>query len=232
MNHKAAAFVALLAAALAVIPFGAADSSGDGGVMRGEGAGEGFSMEYTSSPVPYIDLHFEKAQSTLFMILLSGPDDYLEMGAFPMDREITILLQDDERTPHHLVAGDYTVLITGTQGEQLGDCVMRVYPANIVTFDPNGGSGTMDRQFVEKGGTYTLPDCGFDAPQGKTFDSWMHGASEYRPGDSIALSGDTEIKATWKESSDDGFPTILVAGIAAVIAVLALAIILLGRRKI
>jgi hypothetical protein len=41
-----------------------------------------------------------------------------------------------------------------------------------ITFDANGGTGAMDPVTVPKaegGTTYTLPACGFTAPEGKTF---------------------------------------------------------------
>ena len=44
-----------------------------------------------------------------------------------------------------------------------------------ITFDANGGTGTMDPVTVPKaegGTTYTLPACGFTAPEGKTFQAW------------------------------------------------------------
>ena len=45
-----------------------------------------------------------------------------------------------------------------------------------VTFDAGDGSGTMDSVKIPNGSTdtyYTLPACGFTAPQGKLFDGWL-----------------------------------------------------------
>ena len=41
-----------------------------------------------------------------------------------------------------------------------------------VIFNANGGSGTMATQQVEKNSNYTLPACGYTAPEGKEFDKW------------------------------------------------------------
>ena len=42
-----------------------------------------------------------------------------------------------------------------------------------VTFDSNGGSGTMDPETVLEGNQYTVPDCGFKAPEHKEFSHWL-----------------------------------------------------------
>ena len=64
-----------------------------------------------------------------------------------------------------------------------------------VTFDANGGSGTMDAVTVTEGEKLTLPDCGFTAPKGKEFDKWDKGA----PGEQIDVTADMTIRAIWKE---------------------------------
>ncbi len=70
-----------------------------------------------------------------------------------------------------------------------------------ITFDANGGTGTMDPVTVPKaegGTTYTLPACGFTAPEGKTFQAWKFDGKEYAPGAVITITGDTTITAVWK----------------------------------
>ncbi len=64
-----------------------------------------------------------------------------------------------------------------------------------VTFDANGGSGEMGSFPVEKDSYFTLPDCVFDAPEGKEFDKWNYGA----PGTSILMDSDKTIMALWKD---------------------------------
>ncbi len=64
-----------------------------------------------------------------------------------------------------------------------------------VTFDANGGSGEMGSFPVEKDSYLTLPDCVFDAPEGKEFDKWNYGA----PGTSILMDSDKTIMALWKD---------------------------------
>lgn len=72
-----------------------------------------------------------------------------------------------------------------------------------ITFDANGGTGTMSPVTVPKaegGTTYTLPACGFTAPEGKTFQAWKFDGTEYAPGAAVTITGDTTITAVWKDA--------------------------------
>ena len=77
--------------------------------------------------------------------------------------------------------------------------------ALTVSFDSNGGSGTMDSISSTEESEYTIPECGFEAPEGKYFGGW-----EYRsdsgdnytvyPGNTVILNGDTTLTAIWTET--------------------------------
>ena len=72
-----------------------------------------------------------------------------------------------------------------------------------VTFDANGGTGTIAAETVTGGATYTLPACTFTAPEGKTFFAWSvkigdAEAVNKQPGDTITVTADTTVKALWK----------------------------------
>ena len=69
----------------------------------------------------------------------------------------------------------------------------------IVTFDGNGGTGSMEPVTVEEGSRYVLPACGFTAPDGQEFKAWEIGGIEYNAGDDYVVLGNTEIKALWKD---------------------------------
>ena len=71
----------------------------------------------------------------------------------------------------------------------------------IVTFDGNGGTGSMEPVTVEEGSRYPLPACGFTAPAGQEFKAWEIGGIEYNAGDGYVVLGNTEIKALWKDSA-------------------------------
>lgn len=66
-----------------------------------------------------------------------------------------------------------------------------------VTFDANGGSGTMaDATGIS--GAYSLPACTFTAPAGKKFKAWKVNNTEYAPGTSIRVSSATTVTAVWE----------------------------------
>ncbi len=66
-----------------------------------------------------------------------------------------------------------------------------------VSFDANGGSGTMAAVTVEKGKSYKLPECTFTAPEGKEFDKWSDGTV----GTTITVNDNVTIKAQWKDKT-------------------------------
>ena len=66
-----------------------------------------------------------------------------------------------------------------------------------IDFDPNGGSGTMNRVTVPAGSKYKLPDCTFTAPAGKTFDKWDEG----KAGDTVTVNSNRRMIAQWKDKT-------------------------------
>ena len=67
-----------------------------------------------------------------------------------------------------------------------------------VSFDANGGTGTMANVTVISG-NYTLPPCTFTAPEGKQFKGWATSASgTVITGTSITVSADTKLFAIWE----------------------------------
>ena len=69
-------------------------------------------------------------------------------------------------------------------------------PTFTVSFNANGGSGTMDP--VENVSEYTLPENGFTAPDGKVFKCWSVDDVEMDPGETIAVEADTVVYAEWE----------------------------------
>lgn len=66
-----------------------------------------------------------------------------------------------------------------------------------ITFDANGGSGSMDPLQVTAGENFVLPECDFTAPEGMVFNSWSLG----KPGSSVSVPTDTTIRAWWVSAS-------------------------------
>lgn len=70
-----------------------------------------------------------------------------------------------------------------------------------ISFNANGGTGTMANVTVDKGSQYTLPECGFNAPEGKEFQCWKVGDDSYNPGDKIVVNGDISVSANWQDKT-------------------------------
>ena len=92
---------------------------------------------------------------------------------------------------HNHFASPDTVVTVG-DGAQLADCT--------ITFNGNGGSGSMGPVIVKAETNYILPACGFTAPADQEFQAWEIGGTEYKVGDFYTVRGDTEIKALWENS--------------------------------
>ena len=83
---------------------------------------------------------------------------------------------------------------------------LRKVDAYIVSFAADGGSGNMKSVGVAAGGEYTLPDCGFTAPEGWAFVGWSvkigsAAAVSKQPAESIDVTADTIVTAVWKIAS-------------------------------
>ena len=73
------------------------------------------------------------------------------------------------------------------------------YINRTITFNGGGATGSMAPVGINDGFTYTLPGCHFNVPEGKEFDGWMIGDVKYQPGDTITVTSNLTITATWKD---------------------------------
>lgn len=73
-----------------------------------------------------------------------------------------------------------------------------------VSFDKNGGTGTMNSETVIAGSKYTLPACGFTAPSNKKFDGWEINGTKYAVGASIEVNSKVIVKALWTDKGGSG----------------------------
>ena len=105
-----------------------------------------------------------------------------------------------------LSAGNYFVRYAGDNNHfASSDTVVTVGDGEpleefTITFDGNGGSGSMEPVTVKAGANYTLPECGFTAPDDQEFKAWEINGTECEVGDSYTVNEDTEIKALWENS--------------------------------
>ena len=72
-----------------------------------------------------------------------------------------------------------------------------------ISFDPNGGTGTMQPMKVKSGENFTLPECTFTPPEGKEFAGWLAvNGYVYPAGDIVSSVGSSVLKATWKDKAE------------------------------
>ena len=75
-----------------------------------------------------------------------------------------------------------------------------------ISFNANGGTGTMSNVTKDYGSSYTLPANGFTAPTGKVFNGWAEGSatgSPYTEGSSYTVKGDVTFYAKWADKAYD-----------------------------
>ena len=72
-----------------------------------------------------------------------------------------------------------------------------------ITFDGNGGSGTMNSVSVTSGTAYTLPNCTFAAPANQKFKAWKVGETEHAMGTTITVSGNVTVTAVWEDTASN-----------------------------
>ncbi len=67
-----------------------------------------------------------------------------------------------------------------------------------ITYDANGGTGDMDSATATEGQPFTLPECGFTAPDGQQFAAWKIDNIGFWPGTEVIFIADTTVTAVWK----------------------------------
>lgn len=76
--------------------------------------------------------------------------------------------------------------------------------AYTVTYDHNGGSGTMANDTATQGVAFTLPACAFTAPMGQQFKEWAIGSTSGRKvaaGSDYTFTADTTVYAVWENQT-------------------------------
>lgn len=67
-----------------------------------------------------------------------------------------------------------------------------------ITFQSNGGTGSMPALKADRGSTITLPRCAFIAPAGKHFKAWSIGEKEFSPGATYTVNSPLTLTAVWQ----------------------------------
>ena len=139
-------------------------------------------------------------------------DDAVMKGAFPANDIYSIYLTDNSDPARLYVlnrmSGCTATEVTGEKSLMTApETGTATYPGSTnspsattytVSFDANGGTGTM-ADVTGISGSYTLPANGFTAPAGQQFKGWATSASgAVITGTSITVSADTKLYAIWE----------------------------------
>ena len=186
------------------------DSSRNGfAVSAGTGATLSKPVGYTSWTVPVAYSDAPSGTNEHVSAILTNKDGVAQYYGH-IDHEVTI--------PTGLPGGTYYLKVFSEQcnvdkktdlASPMSTIELKVKAKYDLEFDKNGGSGTMTSTEVYDGDTYTFPECGFTAPDDKTFYYWeMSGVDGvYQPEDGVLISdncatnGKITVKAHWKAAN-------------------------------
>ena len=132
---------------------------------------------------------FEKGKSYTLNLLLAPKSGYHFADSESM--QVTVNGQKAEKVLPYK-GGKLIVTATFTAGDFI-----------TITFDPNGGTGTMQPMKVKSGEEFELPKCTFTPPKGKEFAGWLAENGKVYPAGDIVLSYSSSVlKATWKDTTE------------------------------
>ncbi|WP_026492971.1 InlB B-repeat-containing protein [Butyrivibrio sp. XPD2002] len=80
-----------------------------------------------------------------------------------------------------------------------------------VSFNSNGGSGSMSDLKLGEGESIKLPENGFRAPYGKEFDAWKINGTIYKVGDAVTINSSTVAYAVWVDKPSTGYSVFFYA---------------------
>ncbi len=131
-------------------------------------------------------------------------------GAFEKGKSYTLNLLLAPKSGYHFADSEsMQVTVNGQKAEKVlpykgGKLIVTatftVEDLITISFDPNGGTGTMQPMKVKSGEKFKLPKCTFTPPEGKEFAGWLAvNGKVYPAGDIVSSVGSSVLKATWKD---------------------------------
>ena len=134
-------------------------------------------------------------------------------GAFEKGKSYTLNLLLAPKSGYHFADSEsMQVTVNGQKAEKVlpykgGKLIVTAtFTADglcTISFDPNGGTGTMQPLKVKAGEEFELPECTFTPPEGKEFAGWLAvNGKVYPAGHSVYSTFDQSLKATWKDKAE------------------------------
>ena len=213
MKRRVMGLVLCLALALSLLPFGA--FAKDLGTYTLDLTGGTVTPDVTIGQA--VSLTLAKAKDAGMINMTKGTSTSTSQVVFfdldkdgTNDLDVRVTLKSAKPTKVEFKAnssasvyGDVPLAVPYTGSTSYYSKLLMKFPKKLdtltakITFNANGGTGTMAAVTVVKNKSYTLPDCTFTAPAGKEFDKWDLGA----PGASVTITKDTVVTAQWKDKS-------------------------------
>ena len=134
-------------------------------------------------------------------------------GAFEQGKSYTLNVLLAPKSSYHLADSEsMQVTVNGQKADKVYPykdgklIVTATFTADAlctITFEPNGGTGTMQPLKVKAGEEFELPECTFTPPEGKEFAGWLAENGKVYPAGDIVLSYSSSVlKATWKDTTE------------------------------
>lgn len=132
------------------------------------------------------------------------------------DHGVNYTVSSDKFSRDHYTLSKWHTLAAGTGGTDYAkgaiyttNAALDLYaiwtPDNqTISFNANGGSGSMDAVVRGYNTVYALPACGFTAPSGKVFDGWAEGSAEGTKRTlpyNHTVTGNITFYALWRDGS-------------------------------
>ena len=135
---------------------------------------------------------------------------YDDQSEEPIDYESCEFYVGTEIIPANLIAdianyiftekGNNTISVTYSTYDAASSFVM-VKEQFTVSFNNNGGSGSIDDEYRFENTKFILPANSFTAPANKEFKCWSVGGVEKQPDDELTITADVEVKAVWQDET-------------------------------
>ena len=151
-----------------------------------------------------------KGDETYTVVWLDGDGSELDRKTYSQGQQEPIT----DKTPTKAEDDEYTYRFIGWD-DGMSDGTTKTYTPTFesirkgdetytVTYDGNGGEGTMESSTAHNGDSITLLPNGFNHPDAsQVFKAWRIGDTEYNPGDIYTVSGNTTITAIWQNSGNN-----------------------------
>ena len=130
------------------------------------------------------NLVIKYGDSVLYTFVPTAPSEEMQLSAW--------WVNGTELTSDRPITSDLTISLTWET------------VSVTITFNANGGSGSMGPYSVPRNSSYTLPSNSFTPPSGKRFSYWDIDGTRYNVGSSIIADKNLTVKAMWYTPSPPG----------------------------